>query len=234
MARDHELLEHALGAGGADVVLVEHFQQRGADHARDHGAVAVADRHRRPDELREIGERIDIDRRERDRRQPVEQREQGEHDQHAEPERRDRQAADRQNPDHIVDPGIAEQRGQRAHRNGEQDRDHGRHQGDLQRQFEPQRDLLHHRPLGPHRLAEVELRHADHPLAELDEQRLVEAESLALQLDRLLRDAAAVAAQLDLDDVARHDAQHEEHEHRHADQRRDHQQDAVDGVAEHK
>ena len=91
-----------------------------------------------------------------------------------------------------------------------------------------------HRPLGPHRLAEVERREPDHPVAELLEQRLVEPEPLALLLDRFLRDVAAVAAQLDLDDVARHDAQHEEHEHRDADQRRDHQQDAVDGVAEHR
>ena len=65
------------------------------------------------------------------------------------------------------------------------------------------------------------------------DQRLVEAEPLALHLDGFLRDVAAVAAQLHLHDVARHDAQHEEHEHRDADQRRDHQQDAVDGVAEH-
>ena len=35
------------------------------------------------------------------------------------------------------------------------------------------------------------------------DQRLVEAEPLALHLDGLLRDVAAVAAQLHLDDVAR-------------------------------
>ena len=105
---------------------------------------------------------------------------------------------------------------------------------DLQRQFEPERDLLHHRPLGPHRDAEVELSPCRPSSRRTGStQRLVEAEPLALQLDRLLRDAAAVAAQLDLDDVAGNDAQHEEHEHRHAEQRRDHQQDAVDGVAEH-
>ena len=75
--------------------------------------------------------------------------------------------------------------------------------------------------------------HTDHPLAELDDQRLVEAEPLAFELDGLLRDAAAVAAQLDLDHVAWNDPQHEEHKHRHAEQRGDHQQHAVDGVAEH-
>ena len=108
-----------------------------------------------------------------------------------------------------------------------------RHQRDLQRQLQPQRDFLDHRPLGPHRHAEVELRHADHPLAELGDERLVEAHPLAFHLDGFLADGAAVAAQLDLDHVAGHDAQHEEHQHRDAEQRRDHQQDAVDGVAEH-
>ena len=66
-----------------------------------------------------------------------------------------------------------------------------------------------------------------------DHQRLVEAEPCALRLDGLLRDAAAVAAQLDLHHVAGNDAQHEEDEHRDAEQRRDREQDAVDGVAEH-
>ena len=95
------------------------------------------------------------------------------------------------------------------------------------------RDFLDHRPVGPHRLAEVERGHADHPVGELVDQRLVEAEPLALHVDHFLRDVAAVAAQLHLDHVARNDAQHEEHQHRHAEQRRDHQQHAVEGVAEH-
>ena len=64
-------------------------------------------------------------------------------------------------------------------------------------------------------------------------QRLVESHPLAFHLDGFLADGAAVAAQLDLDHVAGDDAQHEEHQHRDAEQRRDHQQDTVDGVAEH-
>ena len=104
-----ELLEHALGARGADVVLAQDFEQRGADHARHHRAIAIADGERRPDELRQIGDRIDVDRREGDRRQPVEDVEQRQHDQHAEPERWDRQPADGDDAHDIVDPGVAEQ-----------------------------------------------------------------------------------------------------------------------------
>ncbi len=95
------------------------------------------------------------------------------------------------------------------------------------------RDFLHHRPFGPHRYAEIERGDADHPVLELNHQRLVEAEPVPLHVDGFLRDGAAVAAQLHLDDVARNDAQHEEHEHRHAEQRGDREQDAVDGIAQH-
>ena len=108
-----------------------------------------------------------------------------------------------------------------------------RHDRDLQRELEPDRDFLHDRPLGPHRDAEFERHDADHPVLELVDQRLVEPEPVPLHLDGFLRHGAAVAAQLHLDDVARNDAQHEEHEDRHAEQRRDREQDAVEGIAQH-
>jgi len=60
--------------------------------------------------------------------------------------------------------------------------------GDLQRQLEATGDLGDHRAFGPHRIAEVERRYADHPRAELSIQRPVETEALALHIDRLLRD----------------------------------------------
>jgi hypothetical protein len=95
------------------------------------------------------------------------------------------------------------------------------------------RDFLHHRPLGPHRYPIVESRDADHPVLELNRQRFVEAEPVSLHLDGFLRDGAAVSAQFHLDDIARNNAQHEEYEDRHAEQRGDREQDTIDGIAQH-
>ena len=56
----------------------------------------------------------------------------------------------------IVDPGVLLDRRDRAERDREQDGGERRHDRDLQRELEAQRDLLDDRPSGPHRLAEVE------------------------------------------------------------------------------
>jgi hypothetical protein len=69
---DHEALEDALGAGGADVVLLHDLEDRGPGHAGGDRGIAVADGERRPDQLRQVVPGIDIDRREGDRRDPVE------------------------------------------------------------------------------------------------------------------------------------------------------------------
>ena len=61
---------------GADVVFLHHLDDRGPHHARDHRGIAVTHRRRGPDQLREVGDRIDVDGRVGDRRQPVEEAEQ--------------------------------------------------------------------------------------------------------------------------------------------------------------
>ena len=75
--------------------------------------------------------------------------------------------------------------------------------------------------------------HAAQPLAELHVDRLVEPEARALRLDDRLRDVGAVAAQHHFDRIAAHQAQHEEHQDRDPEQRRDHQQQPLSDVAEH-
>ena len=142
-----------------------------------------------------------------------------------------RQAADGDDADDVVHPGAAHERGRRPQWYREQHREYGRHDRDLQRQLEPKRDFLGHRPLGPHRDAEVERREAVHVVGELVDQRLVEAEPLALRVDHFLRDVAAVAAQLHLHDVARNHAQHERRRGNRS--ASDHQEQAVQRVAEH-
>jgi ribosome-binding protein aMBF1 (putative translation factor) len=68
--------------------------------------------------------------------------------------------------------------------NAKQHCDDPRHDRDLHRQLEAGADLLHDRPVGPHRLAEIEGREPDHPVAELVDERLVEAEPLAAGLSQ--------------------------------------------------
>src|SRR5690606_18432760 len=84
-----------------------------------------------------------------------------------------------------------------------------------------------------HRRAEVSREEAAHPVPELVPQRLVETEARTLGGDRRRVDATALGEPAQLDDVARHHAQHDEDEHRDACQRRDHEEQPMDGVAQH-
>ena len=152
---------------------------------------------------------------------------------HAEPESGNRNSADGGYAHQIVDPGVAKKRGHGAQWNGNQHRKDRRHDRDLQGEFKPKQDLFHDRPFGPHRIAEIQRCDAHHPVLELNDEGLVEAEPLALHFDCFLRDGSAVPPQLHLDDIAGNYAQHEKDEDRYAEQRGDRQQHAVDRVAEH-
>ena len=132
MAAHDEPGPHALGAGGADIVLAHHLEQRGTHHARRHGGIAVADRGGRPDRDRQVGDRVLPERHIADLGQPIEQRQQRQNDQHAEPERGYGQARDRDHPHRVVDPGVAVERRDGAERDGDQHGDHARHDGDLE------------------------------------------------------------------------------------------------------
>ena len=194
------------------------------------GRVAVADGERRPDELREVLPGVDPERREHHRRQPVEEDEQHEDQHDAEPERRHREPGDREHPHRVVDPGVLLERRDHAERDREHGRHDRRHHGELEREREPQLDLLGDRRSGPHRDAEVEVRESPHPARELLPDGLVEAELRALDLQHLLRRELPLRDEADVDDVARDDAQQQEDQHRDPDQGRDHQQEALDDV----
>jgi hypothetical protein len=122
-----------------------------------------------------------------------------------------------------VPSGMAMTRGQ-----------HRRHDRHLHRQLQPGGNLGHHRPAGPHGDAEVADEDAGHPVDELPPHGLVEPEPGALGIDGGLAHLAAFGEQAQLHHVAGHQAQQDEDQHRHAEQRRDHQQDAVYRVAEHR
>ncbi len=233
MAADDDALAHAFGARRADIVLVHHLDDGGAQHARDHRRVAVAYGQRRPDELREVGDRVLPQRGEGDRRQPIEEVQQRQDHQHAQPERGHGEPGDGDEADDVVDPGVAQQRRDGAERQRHRHGDEHRQDGELEGELEAQPDLVDDGALRPHRFAEIERDEPDHPVAELGGERLIEAKPGALALDHVLRDIAAFAAQLELDDVAGHDAEHDEDQHGNAEQCRQCQQQAMGEIAGH-
>ena len=233
MAPDHDTLEHALGAGRADVVLLQHFEQRRARHAGSHRRVAVTDRDRRPDQLRQVPDRVLVDRHIGQRRNPVEAVQQRQNDQHSEPERRHGEPGDGEHADRMVDPGVLEQRCRGPERDGDGDGEDRGHDRDLDRQPEPAADLVDDGPSGPHRDAEITDEDARHPVDELLPQRLVEAEADTLGGDGLRADLTAFDRKTKLDDVAGQHPQQHEHQHGDPEQRRDHQQEPLDRVSQH-
>ena len=203
-----QLLEHALGARGAHVVLAQHLEHGRAGHARGHRRIAIAGGERRPDQHAQVVDRIDPDRHVGDGRHPrhaepgLRRDQDAEDDQDAEPERRHGDAGDGEGPHHVVDPGILLHGRDGAERDGEQDGGHRRHDRDLQRQLEAQADLLDDRPPGPHRLAEVEGGEALDEAEELHGHRLIGADLRPAVAQDLRIDAAAAGREPEHADVA--------------------------------
>src|SRR6266536_3497348 len=99
---------------------------------------------------------------------------------------------------------------------------HGRgHDGELKRERESELDLLENGGARPHRGAEVQPDQPPHPRDELLPEGLVEAEARPLR-----REAQ-------LDDIAGHDAHKKEDEDRDAEERRDHQEEALGYILPH-
>src|SRR5690606_35785229 len=146
--------ENTFRARRADIVLAHDLEQRGAHHTRCHGGIAIAHRKRRPEERREIGHGVLEDRDIADLRQPSEDRDQAQHDDHAEPETRKGETGDGDDAHRVVDPGIAIERGYGAEGYGDQYGYERRHDGDLQRDGKAQPDLIDDVVARPERFAE--------------------------------------------------------------------------------
>ena len=125
------------------------------------------------------------------------------------------------------------QRRDRAERDGDQDGDHRRHQGDLQRYRQPTGDLVRHRPARPHRRAEIEGEVAAQEVEELHDHRIVQAELQPAGVDRAWIDVRAARAQADDADVARDQAHQDEDQRRGPHQGGDREQQPLDDVAVH-
>ena len=174
-----------------------------------------------PELLPEAARLVAVD---RDGAEPVDGRHQH---QQAEPERGQRQAAETEDAQEVVERRVLPHRADDAERHADQHGEEQRHAGKLGADRDARRDLLDGRPLRDIGKAQVAARQAADPLAVLLDDRPVEAQ-LVDDLGLLLGIGDAGGIDQDVGDVARHQPQHHEDQHRHPEQRQGHQQEAAD------
>ena len=150
-----------------------------------------------------------------------------------EPERRGCDSRDGDRAHHMVDPAVLPQCRDGAERDRDQDGDHGRHHGDLQRDRQARRDLLGDRLARPHRDPEVEAKEAPGEVQELEHQWTIEPELGVTDREGARIDTRATGAETDHADIARDQTHQDEHERRRPDQRRDHEQHPVHDISVH-
>ena len=148
--------------------------------------------------------------------QPVELHREDDHQHHAEPVMRHRDAGDRDRGRDLVDPGVAEIAGDQAEEQAEREADQrGR---DRQRHGVADRahDFAQHRPAGGDRIAEIAVERLPQPEPELHRQRPVEAVGDAQLRRQFLR---RVGGQDRHQRIAGRDVHQQEAHQRHAERR---------------
>ena len=165
-----------------------------------------------------------------DRGQPVQLHREDDHQHHAEPVMRHRDAGDRDRGRDLVDPGIAEIAGDQPEEQSERKADHRRRD----RQRDGVADRAHH--FGQHRaaggdgIAEIAIDRPPQPEPELHRQRTVEAVGDAQLLRQFLR---RIGRQHRDQRIAGRDVDQQKAHQRHADDDRDHIDDAPGDIDEH-
>lgn len=132
MQEEHVLLRHALGQGGADIVLLQHFEHGGPRNAGDQRDIDQAQRDRGQDEVPQPGPEAFGDRRVALHRQPVELQREDPRKQVADDEDRHGEAQHRETHRRLVDPASGLPGRDDAHRHGDYHREDQRqhHQRD--------------------------------------------------------------------------------------------------------
>jgi len=148
------------------------------------------------------------------------------------PEYRHREAEEGAHAGDVVHRLVAADRGDDAGGPAQQEREHHREHGQLQGDRQPLQDERDHRLAGPPRGAEVPLHEPAQPAPVLQVPRLVEPEE-PLQLGHHRRAGDGVRADHLLDHRARDQPQHQEHQHRQAQQCEGHRVQANDQVSRH-
>nr|WP_232071394.1 hypothetical protein [Phytohabitans flavus] len=159
--------EHVVFAQHRDEVGAQHPQEerRGAEHEHDHGKAGVV----------EAPEEVFRDRHPAERRKYLElvRQELGQHD--APDERRDRLEPGRDAGDDPVQPAVGAGRADKGQRHRDEQREHQREYGDLERHRKAVGERLGHRLLCLDRVAEVAADRVLEPVPVPDPERVVEA-----------------------------------------------------------
>ena len=218
----------ALGPRGAHIIGPQGLEQGGPGHARHRTDEHRTECHGRQDDAEEARETPDR------AIAPLKGQQAGTADildqQQAHPEDRDGHAHDGERHDGPVDQRAAAPGGEGPQGDAERHRPEqaGEHQFDGRPEGE--RDLVDHGTVGDHRPAEVELQHAAEITAELDPERLVEAELLADRVDFGLGGGRAGD-----DDcrIRRHDLQQQEADQQNAQQHRERNHQSLGDMSRH-
>jgi hypothetical protein len=233
MPVDHEPARHALRACRAHVVLREDLEHRGAHHPHHDRQREDGDRDRRERELAEVGERIVEERRVDERRHPAEDAGREEQEQGRQPEAGDADPDQPRDARGIVARRVAADGGDHAERDADErgDEEGEDHQLERDRDGAPE-DVAHGLRVAV-RVAEVALDDAGGPVPVLLRVGPREAEVLAGLLLHLLG-GGHVGPEEHVDDVARHQAHHQEDDDRDPDDGRDREQEAAGSESEHR
>ena len=232
MHREDAPFRHALGARGADVVLVDDLEHRGAHETAPHRGLDQRQHHGRRDQMMQqveegaVANRVPVA-----RRQPAELDREDVDGDEAEPEGRDRQRDHGADGGERIEQRIAAQRAKDADPAAEQHRDDSRRRHQLQRGAEMRGDHRQHRLAVAIGLAPITPHHAAEPVEILDRQRPIEAELPCDAVEILL-------SHLPGDGELRERAAGRQMQDGEADSRDDHQQhdrlrQAIDDVAGH-
>ena len=220
----------ALGAGGADIILLQHLEHGGAGNARDQRDVDAAERDGRQDQVLQPWPEAFGERRVALHRKPFEFEREHIGEDVSDHKDRKREAEHGECHDGAVDPASRLPGRDHAERHRDHDgQDEGeRHQ--RQRRLDPLRDQGRDRQVGEDRGAEIAVQDAPEPAPELDQERPVEAEALANALNV---GGARLVAGDHRRRIARRDVEQAEHEQRDDRHHRHGRQNAPEDIREH-
>ena len=160
-----------------------------------------------------------------------------EHDQDGddpEPERRRCDSRDGDRTYHMIDPAVLLQGRDSAERDRDEDGDHGRHHGDLERDRQARCNLFGDGLARPHRDPEIEAKEAPYEIQKLENQRTIESKLGVTNRDGARIDASTAGAETDHADVAGNETHQHKHERRRPDQGGDQEQHPVHDVPVHR
>src|SRR5438034_5953952 len=234
VAQHHVPLLGALGPGRAHVVLADDLEQTRAGHPRDVGTLGQAENDGGSDHDLEVLPwrlpEVDDD----DGRLVAEPEEEGEHDEHAEPEAGNGDEQDGRRAGHVVGPAVGLDRAHDAHGEADEPRHDEGEDTDLRADRPAVQDKLGHGVASEEGLAQLPRDDVMEPVEVLDGKRIGQTE-VVHDADtvgrRHLRDA--LYAEDGHEGIAGEDAQNDEDDERYADERTQGEEQPPDEILAH-